>query len=120
VTAADDAQPLEAHLTDRYERRRSGRDTAPPVKRTWLDKAAGSPRPIGRPAFEDKRVQRAVTLRLGAVSAQDVHDCSPGVRDGHRPHQARQELREQCRELNIGWIVDAAVRGFFDSLDHDL
>ena len=120
VTAADYAEHLEANLTDLYERLRSGRYTAPPVKRTWLDKEDGSQRPIGMPAFEDKIVQRAVTMLLGAVYEQDFHDFSHGFREGHSPHQALQELREQCMELNIGWIVDADVSGFFDSLDHDL
>ena len=49
-----------------------------------------------------------------------MQDCSHGFRPGHSPHQARQELRAQGLELNIGWIVDADVSGFFDSLDHDL
>lgn len=67
MTAAASAEPLEANLTDLDERRRSGRSTAPPVKRTGLDKEEGSQRPIGRPTVEDTRVQRAVTMRLGVV-----------------------------------------------------
>jgi retron-type reverse transcriptase len=67
VTAQADAEPLEATRSDRHERRRSGRDRAPPVKRTWLDKAEGGQRPIGIPTFEDKIVQRAVTMLLGAI-----------------------------------------------------
>src|SRR6266487_5888709 len=34
---------------------------------------------------------------------------------GTRPLHA---LREQCRKLNINWIVDADVSGFFDTIDH--
>jgi RNA-directed DNA polymerase len=90
------------------------------VKRTWLDQEDGRPRPIGLPAFADTIVQRAVTMLWGAVDAQAFHDCSHGFRHGPSPHQALQELREQGLELNIGWIVDAEVRGCFDSLDHDL
>jgi RNA-directed DNA polymerase len=120
VTAASYAEPLEANLTDLYERLRGGRDTASPVKRTWLDKEDGSQRPIGMPAVADKIVQRAVTMLLGAVYEQDFHDCSHGFREGHSPHQALHELREQCLEQNIGWIVDADVSGCFDSLDHGL
>ena len=120
VTAAAYAEHLEANLTDLYERLQSGRYTAPPVKPTWLDKADGSQRPIGMPTFEDKIVQRAVTMLLGAVYEQDLQDFSPGFREGHSPHQALHELREQCLELNIGWIVEADVSGFFDSLDHGL
>jgi len=29
-------------------------------------------------------------------------------------------VREQCRERNIGWIVEAEVSGCFDKLDHGL
>lgn len=120
VTAAMYAEHLEANLTDLHVRLQSGRYTAPPVKRTWLDKADGSQRPIGMPAFEDKIVQRAVTMLLGAVYEEDFHDFSHGFRGGHSPHQALQELREQCMNGHISWIVDADVSGFFDSLDHDL
>ena len=120
VTAAMYAEHLEANLTDLHARLQSGRYTAPPVKRTWLDKADGSQRPIGMPAFEDKIVQRAVTMLLGAVYEEDFHDFSHGFREGHSPHQALQELREQCMNGHISWIVDADVSGFFDSLDHDL
>jgi hypothetical protein len=57
---------------------------------------------------------------LGAVYAQDLHDGSHGVREGHSPHQALQEWRAQGREWTIGWIVDADVSGCFDRVDHGL
>ena len=120
MTAASYAEHLEANRTDLYERLHGGRYTASPVKRVWLDKEDGSQRPIGMPAFEDNIVQRAVTMLVGAVYEQDFHDCSHSFREGHSPHQALHELREQCMELNIGWIVDADVSGCFDSLDHGL
>lgn len=74
---------------------------------------------MGIPAFEDKIVQRAVTMRWGALYEQDFHACSHGFREGHRPHQARREWREQGLEGSIGGIVDAEVRGCCDRLDHD-
>jgi RNA-directed DNA polymerase len=66
------------------------------------------------PTFEDKIVQRAVTMLLGAIYEQDFHEFSHGFRAGHSAHQALSELREQCLGMNIGWIVDADVSGFFD------
>ena len=45
---------------------------------------------------------------------------SHGFRKGHSQHQALSELRERCRQLNINWIVDADVSGFFDNINHDL
>jgi RNA-directed DNA polymerase len=120
VTAQEYAEHLDANLANLHERLRSGRYRAPPVRRTYLDKEDGSQRPIGIPAFEDKLVQRAVVMLLGAIYEQDFCDCSHGFREGHSPHQALHELREQCMDLDIGWIVDADVSAFFDSLDHDL
>jgi RNA-directed DNA polymerase len=120
VTAQEYAEHLDANLANLHERLRSGRYRAPPVRRTYLDKEDGSQRPIGIPAFEDKLVQRAVVMLLGAIYEQDFCACSHGFREGHSPHQALHELREQCMDLDIGWIVDADVSAFFDSLDHDL
>ncbi|RZB34636.1 MAG: hypothetical protein SRB1_00404 [Desulfobacteraceae bacterium Eth-SRB1] len=31
---------------------------------------------------------------------------------------AIHELRENCRKLNIGWIVSADITGLFDNIDH--
>jgi RNA-directed DNA polymerase len=120
VTAETYAEHLEENLRDLHERLRSGRYQAPPVKRHWLAKADGSQRPIGLPTLEDKSVQRAVTMLLGALYEEDFHEFSHGFRPGHSAHQALSELREQCREQRINWIVDADVSGFFDSLDQDL
>jgi RNA-directed DNA polymerase len=90
---------------------------APPVERVWIEKDEGKKRPIGKPGFEDKIVQRAVVMILEAIFEQDFHACSHGCRKGHSPHQALHELREQCRTLHINWRVDADVSGCFDNLD---
>ena len=120
VTAKQYAENLEENLGDLHERLRSGRYFAPPVERAWLDKEDGSKRPIGKPTFEDKIVQRAVVMLLGAIYEQEFHDFSYGFRPERSAHQALQVLREQCFKMNIGWIVDADVTGFFDNLDRKL
>ncbi|MBI5640854.1 MAG: hypothetical protein HZA17_10550 [Nitrospirae bacterium] len=71
-----------------------------------MDKEDGRKRPIGKPCYEDKIVQRAVVMILEAVFDQVFHSFSHGFRKGHRQYQALRELREQCRQLNIKWIVD--------------
>jgi len=120
VTAEEYALSLEENLQNLYERMRGGRYEAPPVKRAWLEKDDGSKRPIGMPQFEDKIVQRAVSMLLGAIYENDFYDFSYGFREGCSSHQAIGTLREWCRKLNISWIVDADVSGFFDNLDHGL
>jgi group II intron reverse transcriptase/maturase len=120
VTAQEYAEHLAENLRDWHERLRSGRYHAPPVERVWLDKEDGRKRPIGKPTFEDKIVQRAVAMLLGAIYEQDFQDFSYGFREGRSSHQALGELRAQCMGKNIRWIIDADISGFFDSLDHDL
>jgi len=117
VTAEAYAEHLDEHLRDLYERLRSGRYQAAPVERVWIEKEDGSQRPIGKPAFEDKIVQRAVAMLLEAIYEQDFLDCSYGFRPDRSPHAALHELRERCINEGIGWIVDADVSGYFDSID---
>ncbi|MCP4685139.1 MAG: group II intron reverse transcriptase/maturase [bacterium] len=116
VTAEEYAENLEDNLADLHERMRSGRYKAPPVERTWIKKEEGSLRPIGKPTFEDKIVQRAVAMLMGAIYEQDFHEFSYGFRPGRSPHQALIAVREQCMDMNINTVVDADVCGFFDNI----
>ena len=117
VTAEAYAEHLDENLRDLHERLRSGRYQAAPVERVWIEKEDGSQRPIGKPVFEDKIVQRAVAMLLEAIYEQDFLDCSYGFRPGRSPHAALHELRERCMHEGMGWIVDADVSGYFDSID---
>lgn len=65
-------EKLEENLQSLLDRLKSGRYQAPPVRRTYVPKGDGSQeRPIGIPTFEDKVLQRAVTMVLEAVYEQD-------------------------------------------------
>ena len=118
VTAQEYAEHLEENLRDLCERLRRGKYVAPPVERVWIDKEGGRKRPIGKPTFEDKIVQRAVEILLSVIYDVDFYNFSHGFRKGHSQHKALHELREQCLRLNIGWIVDADITGLFDNIDH--
>jgi RNA-directed DNA polymerase len=117
VTAQQYAEHLDDNLRDLHEQLRDNRYVAPPVERVWIEKDDGKQRPIGKPCFEDKIVQRAVVMILEAIFEPAFHGFSHGFRKGHSQHQALHELREQCRTLHIAWIVDADVSGFFDNRD---
>ncbi|NTW09345.1 MAG: group II intron reverse transcriptase/maturase [Anaerolineaceae bacterium] len=117
VTAKEYAVDLEQNLRDLHERLRFNRYVAPPGERVWIDKEGGKKRPISKACFEDKIVQRAVVMILQAIFDHDFHEFSHGFRKGHSQHQALQEVREKCMKLNIGWILDADVSGYFDSID---
>ena len=118
VTAVEYGENLDENLVDLHERVCSGRYKAPPVERVWIDKENGKRRPIGKPTFEDKIVQRAVEMLLSSIYEGSFYHFSHGFRKGHSQHQALHELRESCRNLNINWILNADVTGLFDNIDH--
>jgi RNA-directed DNA polymerase len=117
VTAHQYAEDLDENLRDLHDRRRQGRYQAAPVVRVWIEKEDGGKRPIGKPAFEDKIVQRAVAMLLEAIYEQDFSDCSYGFRPGRSPHDALRDLRRRCLTEGASWIVDADVSGYFDRID---
>jgi len=119
ITAAVYTANLDENLQDLHRRLVSGQYKAPPVERVWLEKEDGRKRPIGKPTFEDKIVQRAVVMLLEPIYEQEFYDFSHGFRKGHSAHQALHEIREACRQENINWIIDADVSRFFDELGHD-
>jgi len=70
------------------------------------------------PTFEDKVLQRAVSMILGAVYEQDFKDCSYGFRPGRSAHQALQALWEGLMKGPGGWVLELDIEDFFGSLDH--
>ena len=92
-TAAEYAENLEGNLRSLLDRFQSGRYQAPPVRRAQIPKADGkSTRPIGIPTFEDKVLQRAVTMVLEVIYEQDFLDCSYGFRPRRSAHDALEAL----------------------------
>jgi len=102
ITAKKYAENLDENLYKLFQRLRRGQYVATPVKRIWIDKEGGKKRPIGIPALEDKIVQSAVSTILNVVFDVNFYDFSHAFRKGHSQHMAIHELRESCRNLNIG------------------
>jgi group II intron reverse transcriptase/maturase len=119
-TAEEYAKNLEDNLQSLLDRAKSGDHyRAPPVRRVHIPKGDGSKtRPIGIPTFEDKILQKAVAMVLEAVYEQDFLPCSYGFRPGRGAHDALQALWEQTMAMNGGWVLEADIESFFDSVDH--
>ena len=117
ITVKDYGRELEANLIELHERLREQRYVAPLIKRVWLEKEGGKKRPIGILEIEDKIVQKAVSMLMGAVYEQDFYPFSYGFREEHNAHQAIGVIREQCMKHGIRWIYDADISGFFDNID---
>jgi RNA-directed DNA polymerase len=116
-TAEQYAAELDSNLRSLLDRFKSGTYQAPPVKRVHIPKGDGSKtRPIGIPTFEDKILQRAVSMVLEAVYEQEFYDCSHGFRPNRSAHQALEVLWRALTEMGGGWVYEVDVRAFFDDL----
>jgi group II intron reverse transcriptase/maturase len=113
------AANLEGNLRSLLDRAKAGTYRAPPVRRVHIPKGSGGAqtRPIGIPTFEDKVLQRAVAMVLGAVYEQDFLDCSYGFRPGRSAHQALRTVRDQLMATGGGWVLEIDIERFFDTLD---
>jgi len=111
-------EALEANLQDLAGRLTRGAYRAKPVRRVFIPKADGRLRPLGVPALEDKLVQRAVVGVLNAIYEVDFLGFSYGFRPGRSPHGALDALTVGITTKRVNWVLDADIRGFFDTLDH--
>lgn len=89
-----------------------------PVKRVEIPKPTGGERELGIPAVIDRVCQQALTQRMEPIFEPKLRDCAFGYRKGRSPHQA---MRKVWGELSSGylWVVDADLKGFFDTIDHE-
>jgi group II intron reverse transcriptase/maturase len=117
-TAEQYGEGLTENLKSLLNRFKSGTYKAPPVRRVHIEKGDGKTRPIGIPTYEDKILQRAVAMVLGAVYEQEFRECSYGFRPGRSAHQALEALWKKLMDMGGGIVVDVDVQAFFDSMDH--
>lgn len=82
-------------------------------------KADRRKRPLGVAALEDKIVQSAVAEVMSAVYEADFLGFSYGFRPGRNPHMALDALPTAIMGQRVNWVLDADIRSFFDSVDHE-
>ena len=112
------ATDLESNLQDLHARVHRGAYRAKPSRRVYIPKADGRQRPLGIAALEDKIVQRAVVEVLNAIYEVDFLGFSYGFRPGRNQHQALDALAVGILRKKVNWVLDADVRGYFDTIDH--
>jgi RNA-directed DNA polymerase len=80
--------------------------------------APGKTRPLGIPSVRDRTCQQALANRLDPIFEKVFDPSSFGYRKGRKTADA---LAKIWRELEAGneWIVDADLKDYFGSVDHD-
>jgi RNA-directed DNA polymerase len=119
ISVKEYGQGLEARLASLLDRLHRGAYRPQPSRRHWIPKGNGRMRPLGIPAIEDKIVQKALAAVLNQVYEEEFLDFSYGFRPGRGCHDALRGLARHIAHDKVNWIVEADIKGFFDSVDHE-
>jgi len=117
-TWGDYAADMEKNLLALHERLHRGAYRALPSRRVYIPKPDGKQRPLGVAAIEDKIVQAAVVLILTPIYEAEFLGFSYGFRPGRGQHDALDALAYGIKGRNVRWILDADIRSFFDTINH--
>jgi group II intron reverse transcriptase/maturase len=110
---------LEERLIELHGRVHRGAYRAYPSKRVYLEKPDGRKRPLGIAVLEDKIVQGAVVRILNAIYEEDFLGFSYGFRPESGAHDALDALSVALQFEKVGWVLDADIQSFFDTLSHE-
>lgn len=110
---------LDSNLVQLVSRLKRKKYKPQPARRVYIPKNEKETRPLGISALENKIVERGITWILESIYEQDFLACSYGFRPDRNCHQALKQLNDLIMFQPVNHIVEADIKGFFDSVDHD-
>lgn len=119
VTWRDYENILYERVHELHREIHTGAYRAQASRRTYILKTDGKLRPLGIAAVEDKIVQQAVVKVLNAIYEEEFLGFSYGFRQGRGQHDALDAVWMGISTKQIGWILDADISAYFDTINHE-
>lgn len=119
ITIARFGKDCPRGLLDLKELVRTASYQPQPVKRVWIPKpGTNEERPLGIPTVRDRVVQTALRMVIEPIFEYRFAEHSYGFRPGRGCKDALRRVQALLEE-GYTWIVDADLKGYFDTIPKD-